>query len=114
MRMRYLGFTIGSDKKKAPNFDIKGDKNLSTLSSSYENLFNFGKHISMSGRGKGGKGLGKGGAKRHRKILRDNIQGITKPAIRRLARRGGVKRISGLIYEETRGVLKVFLENVWL
>ena len=31
---------------------------------------------------------------------------------RRLARRGGVKRISGLIYEETRGVLKVFLENV--
>ena len=113
----------------------------------------------MSGRGKGGKGLGKVGAKRHRKVLRDNIQGITvstttfihfggqyvwyyfivlsylvsygissytycllsylttylslqKPAIRRIARRGGVKRISGLIYEETRGVLKVFLENV--
>ena len=38
----------------------------------------------LSGRGKGGKGLGKGGAKRHRKILRDNIQGITKQAIRRL------------------------------
>ena len=66
----------------------------------------------MSGRGKSSKGLGKGGAKRHHKVLRDNIQGITKPAIRRLARRGGVKRISGLIYEETRGVLKVFLENV--
>lgn len=48
----------------------------------------------LSSGGKGGKGLGKGGAKRHRKILRDNIQGITKPAIRRLARRGGVKRIS--------------------
>ena len=68
--------------------------------------------VVVLGRGKGGKGLGKGGAKRHRKVLRDNIQGITKPAIRRLARRGGVKRISGLIYEETRGVLKVFLENV--
>ncbi|POW13435.1 hypothetical protein PSHT_07695 [Puccinia striiformis] len=73
----------------------------------------------MSGRGKsGGKGLGKGGAKRHRKILRDNIQGITKPAIRRLARRGGVKRISGLIYEEPEVSLKcshspqIFLENV--
>jgi len=72
----------------------------------------------MSGRGKGGgKGLGKGakalgGAKRHRKVLRNNIDGITKPAIRRLARRGGVKRISGQIYDETRGVLKVFLENV--
>ena len=66
----------------------------------------------MTGRGKGKKGLGKGGAKCHRKILRDNIQGITKPAIRRLARRGGIKPLSGLIYKETRGVLKVFLENV--
>uniref|UniRef100_A0A0G4GEY5 Histone H4 n=1 Tax=Chromera velia CCMP2878 TaxID=1169474 RepID=A0A0G4GEY5_9ALVE len=66
----------------------------------------------MSGRGKGGKGLGKGGAKRHRKVLRDNIQGITKPAIRRLARRGGVKRIASGIYEEIRGILKQFLENV--
>ena len=85
----------------------------------------------MTGRGKGGKGLGKGGAKRHRKVLRDNIQvmritdvvwvvsiefmqGITKPAIRRLARRGGVKRISGLIYEETRGVLKVGEVHVYV
>jgi len=59
----------------------------------------------MSGRGKGGKGLGKGGAKRTRKVLRDNILGVTKPAIRRLARRGGVKRISGLVYEETRNYL---------
>lgn len=66
----------------------------------------------MAGRGKGMKGLGKGGAMRHRKILRDNIHGITKPAIRRLARRGGVKRISGLIYEESRGVLRLFLEKV--
>uniref|UniRef100_A0A6P7FYD4 Histone H4 n=1 Tax=Diabrotica virgifera virgifera TaxID=50390 RepID=A0A6P7FYD4_DIAVI len=65
----------------------------------------------MTGRGNGGKGLRKGGAKRHLKV-RDNIQGITKLAIRRLARRGEVKLISGLIYEETRGVLKVFLENV--
>ena len=46
-------------------------------------------------------------AKRHRKILRDNIQGMTKPVLRRLARRGGVKRISGTVYEETRSVLKV-------
>ena len=77
---------------------------------SLRSFFSF--HLdNMSGRGKGGKGLGKGGAKRHRKVLRDNIQGITKPAIRRLARRGGVKRISGLIYEETRGVLKVLLSN---
>jgi histone H4 len=61
----------------------------------------------MSGSDKGGKGLGKGGAKRHRKVVRDNIQGISKPTIRHLARRGGVKRISGLISEETRGMLKI-------
>ncbi|KAI1133616.1 histone-fold-containing protein [Nemania abortiva] len=59
-----------------------------------------------------GKGLGgKGGVKRHRKILRDNILGITKPAIRRLARRGGVKRISGSIYEEVRLVMRKRLEE---
>ena len=75
------------------------------------NMSGRGKGGDMSGRGKGGKGLGKGGAKRHHKVLRDNIEGITKPVIRRLARRGGVKRISGLVYEETRGVLKVFLES---
>ena len=66
----------------------------------------------MSGRGKGGKGLGKGGAKRHRKVLLNNIQWITKSVIRRVGRRGGVKNTSGLIYEETLGLLKIFLENV--
>jgi histone H4 len=66
----------------------------------------------MSGRGKGAKGLGQGGATRHRKVIRDNIQGITRPAIRRLARRAGVARISGLVYSETRAVLRVFLGNL--
>lgn len=37
---------------------------------------------------------------------------LFQPAIRRLARRGGVKRISGTIYEETRSVLRLFLENL--
>nr|POE82672.1 histone h4 [Quercus suber] len=60
-----------------------------------------------------GKGLGKGpSGKRHRKVLRDNIQGITKPAIRRLASRGGVKRISGAIYDEIRTVVKTRLESI--
>ena len=66
----------------------------------------------MSGPGKGSKGLGKGGAKRHRKILPDNIQDITKPSIHRLAHSVEVKRISGLVYKETRSVLKLFLEDV--
>ena len=40
------------------------------------------------------------------------VKRITKPAIRRLARRGGVKRISSYIYEESRAVLRSFLKNV--
>lgn len=67
--------------------------------------------IGIKGKGKG-KGLGKVGGKRRHRVIRENIQGITKPAIRRLARRGGVKRLSGLVYDETRNVLKSFLENV--
>lgn len=64
-----------------------------------------------SGGGKGG--YGKVGAKRHaKKQMRETIMGVTKPAIRRLARRGGVKRISALIYDEARTVLKTFLEGV--
>lgn len=47
-----------------------------------------------------------------RKILRDNIQGITRPDIRRLARRGGVKRVSAHIYDEVRQVLRAHLERV--
>ena len=64
------------------------------------------------GRGKGGKGLGKGSAKRFRKGKGGTIEGVTKPAIRRLARRGGVKRISGAIYGDARNVVKAFLERV--
>jgi histone H3/H4 len=71
--------------------------------------------------GKGGKGIGKGmgkgvgkvAAKRHsRKNRRPALDGITKPAIRRLARRGGVKRISFYIYNYTRDVMKGFLTGV--
>lgn len=40
------------------------------------------------------------------------IQGITKPAIRRLARRGGVARVSSLVYEEARDALAEFLRGV--
>ena len=105
--MKKLNFILKKSKiKKSKPKHKNKNKNKNKFSKTNKNK------RKMSGRGKGGKGLGKGGAKRHRKVLRDNIQGITKPAIRRLARRGGVKRISGLIYEETRGVLKVFLENV--
>ncbi|KAF2208967.1 hypothetical protein CERZMDRAFT_7450, partial [Cercospora zeae-maydis SCOH1-5] len=59
-----------------------------------------------------GLGLAGKGLKRHRKILRDNLQGITKGSIRRLARRGGVKRISDSIYPDMRLVLRTRLETL--
>ena len=70
-----------------------------------------------AGQGKGGKGVGgkgKVGTKRitQKKSNKASIEGITKPAIRRLARRGGVKRISSFVYDDTRQVLKGFLEGI--
>jgi len=60
-------------------------------------------------------GYGKGKIhpqRRFKNKSKDPILGITLPAIRRLARRGGVKRISKLIYDETRANLKFFLRSV--
>ena len=70
--------------------------------------------MSSKGKGKGvklpnkAKSIGIG--KRHRKFYHDNK--ISKAAVRRLARRGGVKRISGLVYDETNEMLKVFLKSI--
>ena len=50
--------------------------------------------------------------RRHRKILRNNIQGITKSAIQRLGYKAGVRSMSGFVHDEVRGIIKIFLENV--
>jgi len=63
----------------------------------------------MSGRGKGGKGLGK--TMRH-KVLRDTLLGVTKPAMKRLARRSGCKRISLESLLRARDLLKVELRGL--
>ncbi|KAF7335683.1 Histone H4 [Mycena venus] len=52
---------------------------------------------------------------RRRRIRRYSIYGIgvtTKPTIRRLARRGGVKRVAGLMYEETRGCMIPYIQGL--
>ena len=49
--------------------------------------------------------------RRHR-VLKPAIAGITKPALRRLARRGGVTCITDVTYAEARNVFKAFLERV--
>ena len=53
-----------------------------------------------------------GGAQRRRTVLRNNIQGLTKAAFRRIARQAGVKRMTGTMYEELRNVAKHHMENV--
>lgn len=55
---------------------------------------------------------GSGKVRRHRRVLRDNLEGISKASIRRLARRGGVQRISGAMYPEVRGLLRSFLQKI--
>ncbi|CAJ0914652.1 608_t:CDS:2 [Entrophospora sp. SA101] len=42
----------------------------------------------------------------------ENVKNVTRGAIRRMARRGGVKRISAGIYDEARTALKDFLYHV--
>ncbi|KAK1700001.1 hypothetical protein BDP55DRAFT_689987 [Colletotrichum godetiae] len=49
-----------------------------------------------------------------RKIMKDCIRGITNRSfsLSHLARRGGVKRISAMIYDDVREALKTWLESV--
>ena len=49
---------------------------------------------------------------RHRRVLRDNIQGVTSPAIKKLFQRAGAKRISRVNYEEARSIIKLKLETL--
>ena len=57
-------------------------------------------------------GDAKGSAARMKKANKDAVRGVTKGGIRRLARRGGVKRISGAMYDDVRGILRTFVEGV--
>ena len=47
-----------------------------------------------------------------RGVLRHNITGITGAALRRLARRGGISRVSPQVYHEAREALRFFLESI--
>jgi len=67
-----------------------------------------------AGIGKGGKGVGgkgKVGTMRtvQKRQCRSCLEGVSKASIRRLARRGGVKRLSNFIYDDIRKILKTFL-----
>lgn len=58
-------------------------------------------------------GRGRGGSVRHRhRLAVQKSQDISKPAIRRLARRAGVKRISEGIYQEAPQALRAWLRTM--
>ena len=59
-----------------------------------------------------GHGMGKVGAKRHRKKFKPTIEGMSNNEIRRLACRAGVKVIDGGVYEEVRMMTQNFLDDV--
>jgi histone H4 len=58
------------------------------------------------------KGIGQGGSRRHRRVLRDNIQGLKKASMQRMAHKAGVFSLSGMCYEELRGITKVTMESL--
>ena len=49
---------------------------------------------------------------RHRKILRDNIQGIVNPQIKRLSQVANVHSLSGLCYDEIRMLVRFNLNDI--
>jgi histone H3/H4 len=53
-----------------------------------------------------------GAPKKHSKVLRDNIQSITSNALGRMALKAGLPRIGGLIYEEVRGCIRHYMEDI--
>jgi histone H2A len=50
--------------------------------------------------------------RRYRRVLRDNIQGLTHHAIGALCARAGVLKLSHLVFEELRGVVKAHLSHL--
>ena len=58
------------------------------------------------------KGKSASSGKRVKKAVASNATAITSGSIKRLARRGGVKRISKPIYDEVRTVIRSFVDGV--
>ncbi|RMF07357.1 MAG: hypothetical protein D6773_03620 [Alphaproteobacteria bacterium] len=62
---------------------------------------------------KGKSSAAKGaGNKRVKKLVSGGHGGVTRGAIRRLARRGGAKRVSSLVFDEMRGCIRSFVDRV--
>lgn len=58
------------------------------------------------------KTTAKKAAPRQRKLLRDNIQGLTKPALRRILLKAAVRRVEGTVYDHLRVLIKMHVEKI--
>eukprot|EP01060_Flectonema_neradi_P031739 TRINITY_DN48_c0_g1_i1.p1 TRINITY_DN48_c0_g1~~TRINITY_DN48_c0_g1_i1.p1 ORF type:complete len:105 (+),score=26.05 TRINITY_DN48_c0_g1_i1:146-460(+) len=54
----------------------------------------------------------RGGSTKRNKNLKKGPKSITKGSIRRIARRGGCRRLAGSVYDEARDILTTFVGNV--
>ncbi|KAF9035257.1 hypothetical protein BJ165DRAFT_659764 [Panaeolus papilionaceus] len=79
-----------------------------------QSFSNYHHHKTMTGRGKGSKGLGVKTTTRHRRISRcsNAIVEVRNPSIRRLGRRGGVKRLEGSMCVESKAAMGYRLRDV--
>jgi histone H4 len=59
-----------------------------------------------------GKKIATTAPKRHRVVHRGTLEGITTPSLKRMARRGGVKRLSKTCYGMSRIMLESFLKKL--
>jgi histone H4 len=66
----------------------------------------------QAGAKKGTTGTGAGPGVRASARDRARQKGISDGDVRRLARRGGVKRIAGMVYPEVRSVLEIFIRQI--
>ena len=89
-----------------------GMRNTHMVPSVEKFLMTYSRPTEVAAPKKRNKGTGQAGAQRRRKQTKTVCEGILVSSIRKLARRGGVKRISGLVYEVTRDILKKFVNYV--
>ena len=61
---------------------------------------------------RGKNGSGRNGTKRHKFHFYDGSSALNRPSIRRLARRAGVKRLSGGVYDEAPRAMRTWLTEI--
>jgi len=70
------------------------------------------RNVPSGGKGRAGKSVSGGKGVRHRALEVRKQVGPTKASLRKLARRGGVKRLSSLVYADVNDALRSFMTKI--